>query len=101
MRSYYRWGPLVAWAIVTGSALGLMIAHSYALAAYLTVIGLFLLWTPVLVRRAFRQGWLAGRKAMLLSIPEAQRRGMNFSEWVTAEAERDGAQVVVVEKDPE
>lgn len=40
---------------------------------------------------AFRSGWIEGRRALWVSMVEAQRRGMTPQEWATAEMERDFA----------
>jgi hypothetical protein len=43
-------------------------------------------------RRAhYSTGWLDGRLALLLSMQEAQQRGIPVDEWVKAEARRDAA----------
>lgn len=41
--------------------------------------------------RAYRNGWLDGRRAMVGSMAEAQRRGLSMYEWAEREAERDAA----------
>lgn len=50
----------------------------------------------------WRQGWLAGRAAFAGAMAEAMRRGMHPVEFLMAEAERDGATLVIRhEPDPE
>lgn len=46
-----------------------------------------LAWTRA--ARAYRDGWAEGRRAFVLSMGEAQARGLTGEEWVTAELERD------------
>lgn len=38
---------------------------------------------------AYRDGWLDGRGAMIMSLPEAMHRGLGPDEWLMAEYERD------------
>jgi hypothetical protein len=45
----------------------------------------------VTVRRpvAYRNGWIDGRRTMMSSLGESQRRGMPLDDWMLGEAERD------------
>lgn len=40
-------------------------------------------------RTAYSSGWIDGRLSLLLSMHEAQQRGLSVKEWVEAEAQRD------------
>lgn len=39
--------------------------------------------------RAYRDGWLAGRMQMIISMKESHERGMSPDEWLEGEMERD------------
>jgi hypothetical protein len=59
--------------------------------------GIFLIW-PYTRRIVYHTGWLAGRRALFLSLPEARRRGLSVQEWVYAEWERDMMEIVSRER---
>ncbi len=64
-------------------------------AAFILVLGGNMLLRPAVRRDAFNDGWVRGRVAMVLSMSEAQARGMQPVDWLIAEAERDGFNVTV------
>lgn len=45
--------------------------------------------TGLRARLAYRRGWYNGRDAMIESLREASRRGLNTYEWLRGEMERD------------
>ncbi len=57
----------------------------------LLILGVQTVYLGRVLRRrlAYRWGWLEGRHAMIRSLVEAQRRGMDLDDWAVAEAERD------------
>lgn len=63
----------------------------------LATIGVLTASRPWRDRAQYNAGWLAGRGAFVLSMMEAQSRGMRPTEWLIAEAERDGVVVRVIE----
>lgn len=51
--------------------------------------------------RAYWGGWIKGRTAMVASLHEAERRGMNLHDWLTAEFQRDRAIIGLPEDESE
>lgn len=47
----------------------------------------------------YSQGWIEGRTAMLVSMNEAQQRGIPAEEWIRAEAHRDVANHLPILRD--
>jgi hypothetical protein len=74
----------MTWALITGEW---AVALTYGLWAALAA------GVPYGTHLAYRAGWLEGRIAMMLSMAEAQKRGMTSGEWLAGEAERDGIPV--------
>lgn len=71
------------------------LAMTYWWTAFLSLAMAYVFGTwPRIRANAYRYGWLSGRNAMIGSILEAQDRGMRFTEWLDAEAERDGIRIV-------
>ncbi len=67
--------------------------HWYGFAAG-PVFGLLIAWssTNTLARfRAYRDGWLEGRAAMIAALIEAGKRRLTVAEWMQAQAEQDAA----------
>lgn len=69
-------------------------------AAILGVSALTTLGYLYLLRITWRLGWIQGRAAFAGAMAEAMRRGMHPIEFLIAEAERDGA-VVMVSYEPD
>lgn len=72
----------------------------FAFGVLLMTLGLLTAMRPWRDRLQFNAGWNSGRATFVLSMLEAQQRGMRPHEWLIAEAERDGVLVVEREEDP-
>lgn len=61
----------------------------------LVTVGMLIGVRPWTERVNYNAGWMAGRVAFVLSMGEAQARGMHPIEWLLAEAERDGHEITL------
>lgn len=110
MRSGWRHEDRVMFAVAAGLAAWGLVLIVVARSSWPTTVGVLLVVEGVLIasfrpqlRHAYNHGWMAGRAAMAMSLPEAMHRGLHPIEWIIAEAERDGCRVRVtyVGEEPE
>lgn len=100
MRSGWRHEDRVMFAMAAGIAAWgftlVVVLWPDPLIGFLLIVEAFLIasFRPQL-RHAYNHGWMAGRAAMAMSLPEAMHRGLHPIEWIIAEAERDGCRVRV------
>lgn len=89
-----RWIYWGCAAIETALAISDVIVGDYLLAVTFACVAVVFAIQPWSAANSYRHGWLQGRAALLRSQFEAQQRGLSYLEWVVAEAERDGIELV-------
>lgn len=62
-------------------------AGSATIGAYIALVGMG--YSKRL--RAYKAGWIEGRRAMIQAFIETSRRGMTINDWLAAQAEQDAA----------
>jgi hypothetical protein len=87
------WYWMVAWMLAGLGAIFVLAPNTDSaleLVAVLFVSTMIGRATLITMRRmqAYRNGWLDGRKGLLDSMKEAERRGMSLEEWEQTEIER-------------
>lgn len=85
--------------IQVGFGAAYLIGGHYAFGLSALTVGMLIYAGPWQARCHYNAGWLNGRAAMLSSMIEAQHRGMHPTEWLMAEAERDGVLSVRVTRE--
>lgn len=91
---------LLVGALQIASGVVWMLFHDPGFGILLATLGFLSAMRPMRDRVQYNAGWMSGRATFVMSMCEAQQRGMRPHEWLIAEAERDGLFFVeVIERD--